>query len=776
MSRGAQLSCCSAPLPCRHLGSFINGQRSTLAAPAAFFGVLASFAAELDAAHDENAAADAAAEQAGSGRKPRRAGSQGSPAASAASGASRRRRSTAQESRRSTADSEAAASAASDRRQRSSHSVVSQAAVSGLGGSRRSEAAPDAGGSPPPAASTVDVASLLQAGTSQAASRGASRGGMAAPSQPAQAQEQPQSSRSVVSSPVASLLAESARLISSVDMGGPSAGASAFGSAIIPEAAGTSAASQSHGRSATRDTAATPDGAVQSASVGGAGAAACESDAYTTPRELQAGGLSQVRDGVRCEVALSDAAEQRPQVPAGDRCAGLCCPERALTLHLPLPPLHTTQLRQRSMQHLSPTSTPLSSLGRQSSRSSAYSSDAGGSTPASARLFRGSQLRHSSSPLGLAASAASGDAAAIAAAAAGEAGTALRSHHHHHHEVGGHHHEATSPACAHCVASQQQQQQLAVAVQQLAHQAAAAAAAMYADTSDEEVESEEEEEARRMAAEEEAEVLAAARPARGFGALHSRAGSVDMDFYAPFTVDRLGAGALQQEQVRRRGRWVGLAGWRGLAAMMLTPAPCLPHGPASPQAQAHGMRASFAVSQGSGSAWGPLAAQQERMRASTGGGAGRPLRYASVDDLALPSARPASSGAGKRVSFSVPASPHRLGADADLSSMPGRPQAQQPADAAVVGWGAAGAAGRAARYQQLSPVLESLLGCVPTPAPAGPAGSQELAADDLADMAGCSRCGRWGACVCVVGGKWLVVALLCRPPCFAGSSCWMHST
>lgn len=108
--------------------------------------------------------------------------------------------------------------------------------------------------------------------------------------------------------------------------------------------------------------------------------------------------------------------------------------------------------------------------------------------------------------------------------------------------------EGHSPACAHCVASQQQQQQLAVAVQHLAQQAAAAAAAMYASTSDEE-----ELDALPTAAEEAtlaAEVLAQARPPRGFGALHSRASSVDLAFFAPFTCDQLGEGALLGEEVR----------------------------------------------------------------------------------------------------------------------------------------------------------------------------------------------------------------------------------
>ena len=66
--------CCAvpSPAPCRQLGGFINGQRSTMDAPRAFFGVLHAFAAELDAAHEENSAADAAAaDKGGSGRKVR---------------------------------------------------------------------------------------------------------------------------------------------------------------------------------------------------------------------------------------------------------------------------------------------------------------------------------------------------------------------------------------------------------------------------------------------------------------------------------------------------------------------------------------------------------------------------------------------------------------------------------------------------------------------------------------------------------------------------------
>lgn len=63
---------CLPPHPsaiCRQLGTVINGQRATLAEPAAFFGILCTFARELDEAHMENAEADAAADAASSARK-----------------------------------------------------------------------------------------------------------------------------------------------------------------------------------------------------------------------------------------------------------------------------------------------------------------------------------------------------------------------------------------------------------------------------------------------------------------------------------------------------------------------------------------------------------------------------------------------------------------------------------------------------------------------------------------------------------------------------------
>lgn len=57
------LSFISSPshLLCRHLGSFINAQKATLADSKTFFGLLHAFAQELAGAHQENAAADAAA-------------------------------------------------------------------------------------------------------------------------------------------------------------------------------------------------------------------------------------------------------------------------------------------------------------------------------------------------------------------------------------------------------------------------------------------------------------------------------------------------------------------------------------------------------------------------------------------------------------------------------------------------------------------------------------------------------------------------------------------
>ena len=57
------LFCRLPTLCCRHLGSFINAQKATLADPKAFFGVLHAFAQELAGAHQENAAADVAARQ-----------------------------------------------------------------------------------------------------------------------------------------------------------------------------------------------------------------------------------------------------------------------------------------------------------------------------------------------------------------------------------------------------------------------------------------------------------------------------------------------------------------------------------------------------------------------------------------------------------------------------------------------------------------------------------------------------------------------------------------
>lgn len=186
------------------------------------------------------------------------------------------------------------------------------------------------------------------------------------------------------------------------------------------------------------------------------------------------------------------------------------------------PPAAPLQMRQRSLQHLSPTSTPLSSLGRQSSRSSSVvSSDAGGSTPASGKHARGSVLRHSASPLG----------ATQQAQQAGHAASAAASHMLRFPDLPAG--RAASPEAAAAARAQQQAQLRA------SHQSGPAED-MYAYSSDEE-ESPAAAASRAAAAEAEvAEVLAAARPPSGFGALHSRASSCDLTFYAPFTLHQMG--------------------------------------------------------------------------------------------------------------------------------------------------------------------------------------------------------------------------------------------
>lgn len=144
-------------------------------------------------------------------------------------------------------------------KQHSPQPCMSKAAITGIGGSRRS-----AGGSPgsgdkrlstaavsPPAESRVATAVLLARGSSS---------GAAAPGSEAPAR---------MSTPVAALLAESARIMSSMDAGEGGGFGSAFGS--------TGAAA---GAAAEADTAATPGGTACPAR------ATVEDDAgFSTPRE-----------------------------------------------------------------------------------------------------------------------------------------------------------------------------------------------------------------------------------------------------------------------------------------------------------------------------------------------------------------------------------------------------------------------------------------------------------------------------------------------------------
>lgn len=163
------------------------------------------------------------------------------------------------------------------------------------------------------------------------------------------------------------------------------------------------------------------------------------------------------------------------------------------------------------------------------------------------------------------------------------------------------------------------------------------------------------------------------------------------------------------------------------------------------------------VSAGSGSAWAPLAAtQQRRLSASAGG-----LRHVVSLDAATLERNAAAAAASmqavpRRAAVSMPASP-RGGAHArppqplNLQSVAGRLQLHRRAGE------------RKAQPQQLSPVLEALLDSVPTPyvassaaaaqrqqlqgqqahqaepaaTPAAPAA--ELTADDLVDLGNCTR-------------------------------------
>ena len=458
----------------------------------------------------------------------------------------------AAEQRRSTGSAAAPPTAAAQQAHSHQHSpqpCLSQSALSSLGGSRRVAAS---AGSPPPASSAVAVASLLGE---------AAHGSQEAP-QEGPAADQPQARPgSKLSTPVEELLRESARIISSLDLGDRDGGG-AFGSAII---ASEAAAAASNGE--LRDTAGTPDGAVVSVAV--------ESEAgFSTPRGAAthsqsgapaavpalgtaaqryagasaeegmaaAGRAAAVQGGERPAAAASHGGRSMSQVRLLEACWGArCCRlspaalacANANALPLPALPKHFSpvrpppcpmQMRQRSLQHLSPTSTPLSSLGRQSSRSSVVSSDAGGSTPASSMPARASLLRHSTSPLGAAQQAPHpGGAAASQALRFPDLPTGQA---------------ALPPPLAAARAGQQAQLRASYQEQQLAED-------MYAYSSDEEETPAAA--ARRAAAQEAeaAEVLAAARPPAGFGALHSRASSCDLAFYAPFTLHQMG----QSEQV-----------------------------------------------------------------------------------------------------------------------------------------------------------------------------------------------------------------------------------
>ena len=192
-----------------------------------------------------------------------------------------------------------------------------------------------------------------------------------------------------------------------------------------------------------------------------------------------------------------------------------------------------------------------------------------------------------------------------------------------------------------------------------------------------------------------------------------------------------------------------------------------------------GLSTSLPCGQDLAGVWGPLAAEQQRqrLRASGGGVPG----HASVDDLALSRAG-AAAGGRKRVSFSLPNSPRRGAADLsapaphasrqppplNLAGLAGRLQVQPPRGSAEGGannsnqhgsaGGGVGGSSAAQYLPQLSPVLEALLGNVPTPLPHGvalaqPADGADLADDDLADMAGYSRwafAGGWAVGVAVV--------------------------
>lgn len=434
-------------------------------------------------------------------------------------------------------------SMASLRKQHSPQPCLSKSAIAGIGGSRRG-----AGGSPgssdgrpgsaavsPPAVSRVDAAALLARSSSPR---------LGAPASDAPAK---------VSTPVAALLAESARIMSSIDGGQGGGFGSSFG---CTGAAAASAAAED-------DTAATPGAAEHPAS------AAAEEDpaGFSTPREnavslrwleqqqcppaagqreQQAERDSQAR---HCRVATTaDEETGSAAAPAAGGCVeplmasqAAWPPARGLQHaasfsqvcaacagsfqcrsnhwhaqlqqcpHLPVPrtrpPAHPLlQLRRRNLQQLSPTSTPLSSLGRQSSRGSSACSDDGLTPRSSLRAARGSMLQRSASPLGAGAAAVPAEARTAVAAHCSASATLCGQH--------------ECPADVVGVLRSQQTLEL------LGESGRFSAGRMPE---------------RLPKRAPEGPLL----PAREFGAsaLHSRASSCDLTYYAPFSMDREGQGA-----------------------------------------------------------------------------------------------------------------------------------------------------------------------------------------------------------------------------------------
>ncbi|KAI3430710.1 hypothetical protein D9Q98_005298 [Chlorella vulgaris] len=685
----------------RQLGSSINVQRSTMQQPALFFGVLLAFAAELDGAHQENAAADASPGSSTQKKDRKRKQQQqqqqqveaGSPTACLTSPATssvsvealRRRRCSASEHGSPQALDFKAAHRASghersvtppQRRRHSPSPCLSVAAMAGIGGSRRAEEV----AFPTGAGERVGPDLLAAADSRQAAG---------AAEQQQQQQEQQASAGCRLSTPVACLLAESARLISSVEGG--------FGSALNSDGSGGGA--DGGGAAAQSDTcvAATPEPAGQEDGKERAEPDRGEGEAYSTPR----GAVAQGWQGRQ-----RPAASQACQLPPGGS-AAVADQERAQVPAAAVPEaepgslsawgqLSVSQLRQRSLQQLSPTSTPLSSLGRQSSRGSVYSSSA--STPGSARRASRGPLLRTNSPLGAPAGvdgAGAGAGAAVvqegggrrrAAAVAGlgveertaggtdilpplddeddeaadlpvcapaaelsHAAVAASTHSHSHPSAGSGGAESTALAEELQRLEQQQWQQ-------------AAGAEGLLESSDDEFEG------RLPEGDEQEEEDAAHLQACGIVPLHSRAGSFDLTFYAPLSAGQAAhLDVAQQAQLR--------------------------------------LSASFDCSElPRADAWGPLAAQRELLQLQA---SAAQLRI-SADDLVLPD-RPAASLAGglRRAAVSLPASPRRsAGGRAaglpplDFRSMAGRPPLWQQ---------------QQQQQQQLSPVLEALLGSVPSP-------------------------------------------------------------